>query len=124
MTCRKTQSGHWQTPDLKCSARGHISNKGARCQVGWKTYLCLVKDLIKDTPSGSILLINDFMVGVGQLGMAAAYARASQEAKDAGVRVCYWGAENRSIFFEVARANINTTIGELLRTRADSGPGL
>ena len=113
MKCFTSQSGHWQTENLKCSSRGHISSKTGRCQVGWKTYLCLVKDLLKGMPPSSTLLINDFMVGVGELGVAAMHARASPEAKDAGVRVCYFGYESRKMFAQIAQANINTTIGEL-----------
>ena len=113
MKCFTSQSGHWQTQNLKCSSRGHIYSKTGRCQVGWKTYLCLVKDLLKGMPPSSTLLINDFMVGVGELGVAAMHARASPEAKDAGVRVCYFGYESRKMFAQIAKANINTTIGEL-----------
>ena len=91
MKCFTTQSGHWQTQDLKCSSRGHIGSKTGRCQLGWKTYLCMINDLFKGMPPASTLLINDFRVGVGELGVAAMHARASQEATEAGVRVCYLG---------------------------------
>ena len=113
MKCFTSQSGHWQTENLKCSSRGHIFSKTGRCQVGWKTYLCLLKDLLKGMPPSSTLLINDFMAGVGELGVAAMHARASPEAKDASVRVCYFGYESRKMFAQIAKANINTTIGEL-----------
>ena len=113
MKCFTSQSGHWQTHNLKCSSRGHISSKTGRCQLGWKTYLCLIKDVLKGMPPSSTLLINDFMVGVGELGVAAMHARASPEAKDLGVRVCYFGYESRKMFAQIAKANINTTIGEL-----------
>ena len=45
--------------------------------------------------------------------MAAVHARASQEAKDAGVTISYWGVEPNGTLLEIAKANINTTIGEL-----------
>ena len=64
-------------------------------------------------PPTSTLLINELMVGVGELGVAAMHARASQVATEAGVRVCYWGFESRKMFAQFATANINTTIGEL-----------
>eukprot|EP00974_Lingulodinium_polyedra_P116462 11159237-Lingulodinium_polyedra.AAC.1 len=50
----------------------------------------MLLDLIKGC-EGSTLLINDFLAGIGELGVAAVRARCPQEAKDAGVRVCYWG---------------------------------
>ena len=85
----------------------------------------MVKDLLKGMPPASTLLINDFMVGVGELGVAAMHARASQEATEAGVRVCYfWGFESRKMFAQIAKANINTTIGELLLANRLTAPGL
>ena len=90
-----------------------MANKAARGQLGYKTYLCMLKDLIKGIPQGSTLLINDFLGGVGELGVAAVHARASQEAKDAGVTISYWGVEPNGTLLEIAKANINTTIGEL-----------
>ena len=51
----------------------------------------MLKDLIKGSPLGSKLLINDFMAGVGELGMAAVHARVSQEANDVVVTVSYLG---------------------------------
>ena len=73
----------------------------------------MLKDLIKGIAPGSTLLINDFLGGVGELGVAAVHARASQEAKDAGVAIAYWGVEPKGTLLEIAKANINTTIGEL-----------
>ena len=72
----------------------------------------------------STLLINDFMAGVGELGVAAMHARARQEATEAGVRVCYWGFESRTMFAQIANANINTTIGELFLANRLTAPGL
>ena len=109
---RKTQSGHWQTLGLKVP-RGQVANKAACGQWGYKTSLCMLMDLIKGSPQGSKLLINDFMAGVGELGVAAVHARVSQEAKDVGVTVSYWGIEPKNILLDIAKANINTTIGEL-----------
>ena len=84
----------------------------------------MVKDLLKGMPPASTLLINDFMAGVGELGVAAMHARASQEATEAGVRVCYWGFESRKMFAQIAKANINTTIGELFLANHLTVPGL
>ena len=58
---RKTQSGHWQTSGLKLPGRGYVANKAARGQLGYKTYMCMLKDLIKGIAPGSTLLINDFL---------------------------------------------------------------
>ena len=100
---RRTQSSHWQTPGLKLNGRGYVANKDARGQLGYKTLLCMLKDLIKGAPTGSTLLINDFLAGVGELGVAAVHARASQEAKDAGVTLSYWGSSRRLHFWRLRR---------------------
>ena len=62
-------------------------NKDARGQVGWQTYASIFKDLVKGC-GASALLVNDFMAGVGEIGVAALHARCAQEAKDANVRLC------------------------------------
>ena len=111
MHARKTQSYHWQTQGLKVSGRGYVKNKDARrYQLGYKTYSVMLKDLVKGSARGSILLINDFLAGVGELGVAAVHARVSQEANDAGVTISYWGCEVKKTLLEIAKANINTTI--------------
>lgn len=111
--CFKSQAQDWRTDGLKCPCRGKVANKDARGQWGCMTYECLFKDVIKALDPGSTLLICDFTAGVGEVGVAATHVRASQEARDHGVCVCYWGNENRKKFYEIARANINTTMGEL-----------
>ena len=50
------------------------------------------------------LLVNDFMAGVGEVGVAAVRVKVSEAAKQCGVRVFYWGCDERRIFGEVARA--------------------
>ena len=92
--------------------RGYVVNKDARGQVGWQTYAGILKDLAKGCRARA-LLVNDFMAGVGEVGVAAMHVRCSQEAKDANVRLCYWGYEDKRVFAEIARANINTAFGKL-----------
>ena len=87
----KTQSGHWQTKGLKVASRGYVGDQAARGQLEYTPHLFMLKDLIEGVAPGSTLLINDFLAGVGELGVAAVHARASQEAKDAGVTISYLG---------------------------------
>ena len=110
--CRKTQATHWKTDDLSVFGRGYVVNKDARGQVGWQTYAAILKDLVKGC-GASTLLVNDFMAGVGEVGVAALHVRCAQEAKDANVRLCYWGYEDKRVFADIARANINTAFGRL-----------
>ena len=110
--CRKTQATHWKTDGLSVFGRGYVVNKDARGQVGWQTYAGILKDLAKGCRARA-LLVNDFMAGVGEVGVAAMHVRCSQEAKDANVRLCYWGYEDKRVFAEIARANINTAFGKL-----------
>ena len=110
--CRKTQGTHWKTNDLSVIGRGYVANKDARGQVGWQTSATILKDLVKGCGANA-LLVNDFMAGVGEFGVAALHVRCSQEAKDANVRLCYWGYEDKRVFADIARANINTAFGKL-----------
>ena len=110
--CRKTQATHWKTDDLSVFGRGYVVNKDARGQVGWQTYAAILKDVVKGC-GASALLVNDFMAGVGEVGVACLHARCAPEAKDANVRLCYWGYEDKRVFADIARANINTAFGGL-----------
>ena len=40
-------------------------------------------------------------------------ARRRQEGKDVNVRLCYWGNEDKRVFADIARANINIVFGRL-----------
>jgi hypothetical protein len=90
--------------------------------VGWQTYREIFKDLLQ-TCNAQTLLINDFMAGVGDAGKAAIMTKVSPEAGALGIRVCYWGCEERLTFGEVGRANIRTTVGEQFVTGALQVPG-
>ena len=50
--------------------------------------------------------------------------KVSEVAKQCGVRVFYWGCDERRTFAEVARANIRTQIGEAFLARELVVPGL
>jgi hypothetical protein len=69
------------------------------------------------------LVINDFMAGVGDAGKAAVLTKVSPETIARGVRVCYWGFEERRTFAEVGRANVRTTVGEVFISGALQVPG-
>ena len=51
-------------------------------------------------------------------------AKVSEVARQCGVRVFYWGCDERRMFAEVARANLRTHIGQAFLARELVVPGL
>ena len=123
MECRRSQAAGWKTENLTSTSRNYVGGKVARGQIGWQTYEALLTDLVKNC-SAPNLLVNDFMAGVGEVGVAAVRVKVSEVAKQCGVRVFYWGCDERRVFAEVARANIRTHIGEAFLARELVVPGL
>jgi hypothetical protein len=118
----KSQTQGWRTDNLHIGGRGYIGNKVARGQMGWQFFHTIFKDLV-DNCNADTLLINDFMAGVGDAGKAAVLTKVAPETIARGVRVCYWGFEDRRTFAEVCRANIRTTVGEQFISGALQVPG-
>ena len=123
MECHRSQASGWKTEGLTSTSRNYLAGKVARGQIGWQTYEVLLTDLVKHC-SAPNLLVNGFMAGVGEVGVAAVRVKVSEVAKQCGVRVFYWGCDERRIFAEVARANIRTHIGEAFLARELVVPGL
>lgn len=123
MECRRSQAQGWKTEGLVTSSRHYVATKSARGQLGWQFWEVVLTDLVKHCEAPNIL-VNDFMAGVGEVGIAALRVKVSQIAKEAGVRVFYWGAEDRRVFAEVARANLRTAIGASFLARELVVPGL
>ena len=123
LECRRSQAAGWKTEGLTCTTRNYVAGKVGRGQIGCQTYEVLLTDLVKHC-SAPNLLVNDFMAGVGEVGVAALRVKVSVAAKDCGVRVFYWGCDERRTFAEVARANIRTNIGEVFLARELVLPGL
>ena len=119
---RKSQAMGWRTDNLHVGGRGYLGNKAARGQLGWQSYCTIFKDLVEHC-NADTLIINDFMAGVGDAGKAAVLTKVSPEAIARGVRVCYWGFEERRMFAEVGRDNIRTTVGEEFISGALQVPG-
>ena len=101
----------------------YVAGKQARGQIGRHTYEVLLMDLVQNITAPN-LFVNDFMAGVGEVGVAVVQVNVSEAAKQCGVRVFYWGCDERRIFGEVARANIRTCIGEAFLARELVAPGL
>jgi len=108
--CRKSQAQHWRTDGLMVTSKNYISNKGARCQMGWQAYYSNFIDLIKNCRART-LVINDLIAGVGEAGAAAVRAKNSPEAQQSGVRVCYWVYEERRVVAQIGRANVRAEVG-------------
>ena len=123
LDCCRSQAAGWKTEGLTCTTRNYVAGKVGRGQIGCQTYEVLLTDLVKHC-SAPNLLVNDFMAGVGEVGVAALRVKVSVAAKDCGVRVFYWGCDERRIFAEVARANIRTHIGEAFLAQELVVPGL
>ena len=124
MECRRSQDSGWKTEGLTSTSRNYVAGgKVARGQIGWQTYEALLTDLVKHC-SAPNLLVNEFMAGVGEVGVAAVRVKVSEVARQCGVRVFYWGCDERRIFAEVARANIRTHIGEAFLAHELLVPGL
>ncbi len=121
--CRRSQTQGWKTEGLTTTSRNYVTNKVARGQLGWQTYAVMLTDVVKHC-SAPNLLVNDFMAGVGEVGIAALRVKVSEVAKQAGVRVFYWGCDDRRVFAEIACANIRTGIGEAFLARELVVPGL
>ena len=123
MECRRSQAQGWKTEGLVTSSRHHVPTKSGRGQLGWQFWEVVLTDLVKHCAAPNIL-VNDFMAGVGEVGIAALRVKVSQVAKEAGVRVLYWGSEDRRVFAEVARANLRTAVGASFLARELVVPGL
>ena len=123
MECRRSQAAGWKTEGLTITSRHFVAGKVARGQIGWQTYEALLTDLVQNCTAPNVL-VNDFMAGVGEVGVAAVRVKVSEVAKQCGVRVFYWGCDERRIFAEVARANIRTCIGEAFLAGELVVPGL
>ena len=91
-----------------CKLSGNSLFQG---QIGQCTVETVLKDFAK-TCDRKVLLVNDMVAGVGEVALAALGARLSNEARESGVRVCYWGSEFRRVQREVASARFKTEIGK------------
>ena len=85
--------------------------------------MTLLRDLAK-TCSKRVLLVNDMVAGVGEAAMAALGARLSDEARESGVRVCYWGFEFRKNLLELASARTKAGLGRAYVDGKLHAPGM
>ena len=123
MECRRSQASGWKPEELTCTSRNCLAGKVARGQIGWQTFEAVLTDLVKHCNAPN-LLVNDFMAGVGEVGVAAVRVKVSEVARQCGARVFHWGCDERRMFAEVARANIRTHIGEAFLAGELVAPGL
>ena len=70
MECHRSQASGWKTEGLTSTSHNYLAGKAAWGQIGWQTYEVLLTDLVKHC-SAPNLLVNDFMAGVGEVGVAA-----------------------------------------------------
>ena len=92
-------------------------------QLGEKTLEILLRDFVK-TCTKKVLLVNDMVAGIGETALAALGARLSDEARENGVRLCYWGFEFRKSLLELAAARAKTALGQAYVDGKLQAPGM
>ena len=107
---RRDLENGWEFKDAMLGAASYAQNKVCRGQLGTVFYESLLKDVVKHC-TRKVLLVNDFIAGCGEVGVAAIGAKVSQEAAEQNVRVCYFGAEFRKTFSLIGHARVQTALG-------------
>ena len=119
---KRSQQTGWETQGNAVRCASYVHNKSARGQLGEEVFAWVLKDCVSKC-SRPVLLVNDFVAGCGEVGVAAMDVKVSQEALSANVRLMYWGHEPRKMWGEVARAGIRTTVGQQYLSGALKRPG-
>ena len=109
MKARRSMSDSWSFDSSTCRRASYNGTMG-RGQLGQNTLETILTDFARHCDR-RVLLVNDFLAGVGEGALAAIGARLSDAAGDNSVRVCYWGHEHRKSLREVAAARFRTQIG-------------
>ena len=81
MVAKKDMAQHWKTDLPTVNVRGRVSNKAARGQLGVAAYKAIIMDLMVHCET-STMVINDFMGGVGEVGIASLAVKVSPEASE------------------------------------------
>ena len=76
--------------DSKTTSCKYNNSSVVQGQLGAQAVEVVLRDLVK-TCTRKVLLVNGMVAGVGETALAALGARLSDEARENGVRVCYWG---------------------------------
>ena len=98
------------------------ANKISRGQLGVGLHETWIRDIAKSCGTKA-LYICDFAHGVGEVARAAVTSKASVEATDAGVRICYWGHDPRKIFSEMGSAIARSELSRLFAANKLIVPG-
>ena len=111
MQAKRAGYEHWKFQCPSISSPKYCQSKVARGQLGDAFYSHVICDFVKNC-SRKVVLINDLVMGCGEVGVAAVGAKHSDEATNNCVRVCYFGFEYRRNYHEVANARVRTCVGE------------
>ena len=111
MQAKRALFDDWKFTPQTVATPKYCQSKVARGQFGEQFYKHVLLDFIKNC-SRKFILINDFVMGCGECGVAAVGAKYAEEATTAGVRVFYWGHEHRRTYHEVGKARIATCVGQ------------
>ncbi len=122
LQAKQAMANGWSFQEEQVQALRNVSTKVTRGELGTGLHAHWLRDLVK-TCNRRVLLINDFIMGSGEVALAAVGAKASMEATSNDVRVCYFGHDPRKLFHEVARARCRTQVGNLYLEKKLLMPG-
>ena len=128
MNAKRALETDWKFKVASGTSVNICQSKVGRGQLGPYTHELCLKDLAKNC-SRKVLLVNDFIRGGGEVGVASVAAKVSEEAVGNNCNVCYWGFDFRPTFAEVSKARIKTELGRhylngqlTVQAPADPGP--
>ena len=88
--------------DSKMASCKYNNTSVVQGQLGEKTLEILLRDFVK-TCTKKVLLVNDMVAGIGETALAALGARLSDEARENGVRLCFWGLSFAKVYWSWQR---------------------
>ncbi len=112
LQAKQAMANGWCFEEEQVQRLRDVTTKVTRGELGTGLHAHWLRDLVNNCKH-KVLLINDFIMGTGEVALAAVGAKASMEATSNDVRVCYFGHDPRKLFHEVARARCRTLVGNL-----------
>ncbi len=112
LQAKQSQINGWCFEEEQVASMRDVTTKVTRGELGAELHAHWLRDVVTSC-SRKFVLINCFIMGTGEVGLAAVRAKASAEATTNDIRVCYFGHDPRKLFHEVARARCRTQVGKL-----------
>ena len=111
MQAKRAEQDDWKFEVPTTTSRFYNNNKTARGQLGEGLFQHVLTDFVQNC-SRKYMLVNDMIMGCGEIGLAAIGAKTSEAAASNGVRLFYFGHEHRRTFHHVAGARVRKEVGE------------